>query len=503
MRRALVLLIGTVVAAFGVFAGPSVTIATPNSLGVDHDGGLLDVNVGPASVPVGGAVTVSLVAEAPEGGLGSWTIDVHFDPAVIQMSSCVTNPAAAGACGIAFVETNIRLVGASSVGLSGIVKLADITFESSAGPGECSVLDLEVDTWTGPWGGVPTPTVSDGSVCVAVAVSRVGIDHDGGAPDITAGPLDIPAEGTGTIGVVAETLPEGLGAWTVDIHYDPTVIEPVSCTTTAAALGSCDIAVSAAEVRFTGVTLAGLFGTVSLADITFRALAASGRCSGLLPEAVTWEDSDGTGRAVSMINGGACITGPDSQIGIDHNGTPPDINGGPLNLPAGRMGTLGVVTETPPEGLGAWTLDVLYDPSVLQLSDCEGFAGVCVIDPSEGRARLAGATAVGLFGTVDLGEITFRAVGSPGSCTVVALEVVTWTDANRKDRTAKVTNGVICVTEPCADVTGDGQVTGLDVAATARQILRRHYDPRFDMNGDGVVNRFDLLIVVRHLRSTC
>jgi hypothetical protein len=54
----------------------------------------------------------------------------------------------------------------------------------------------------------------------------------------------------------------------------------------------------------------------------------------------------------------------------------------------------------------------------------------------------------------------------------------------------------------CADVTGDGRVTGRDVAAIAAHTFGR-YRAQYDVNGDRRVNRQDVQIAIRQLGRRC
>ncbi len=60
----------------------------------------------------------------------------------------------------------------------------------------------------------------------------------------------------------------GLGAWTIDIAYDPDVITPVGCS--AALGGICNAAFSANTVRIIGVSAQGVAGDVELGEIVFE-----------------------------------------------------------------------------------------------------------------------------------------------------------------------------------------------------------------------------------------
>lgn len=60
----------------------------------------------------------------------------------------------------------------------------------------------------------------------------------------------------------------GLGAWTVDVEYDPTVVTAVSCGPEHG--GVCNTAFDTDTVRVTGASAAGVEGDNTLVSITFR-----------------------------------------------------------------------------------------------------------------------------------------------------------------------------------------------------------------------------------------
>jgi hypothetical protein len=331
------------------------------------------------------------------------------------------------------------------------------------------------------------------------APNSLGIDHDFGSPDINAGPAVVAPGGIVTVALTTEAPAEGLGAWDVTVQYDPFVLEPVDCE--AHAGGLCAVLPA---VRVVGADFPGLSGVTNLAHITFKALAPIGKCSALTPLVGIWTDPLSIPLQPLVSGGTVCVVAADSQLGIDHNGAPPDINGGPLNVPRLSSTTVGVVAETPAAGIGAWTIDIHYDPAVLEPVSCVANpAGLCNVAFSVIEVRVVGATLAGLFGTVNLADITFRAVGPAGACSDLVPEVREWFDPTAQWHPVGTSNGKICVSEPCADVTGDGRVTLRDLGAIALRIALRRYDPRFDLNGDGVVNRADFLIALRQLGTTC
>lgn len=68
-----------------------------------------------------------------------------------------------------------------------------------------------------------------------------------------------------------------------------------------------------------------------------------------------------------------------------------------------------VVSNIPAAGVGAWTVDVSYDSSVVSLVDCRGLiGGVCNQTFGPQMMRVIGSTAAGVFSTSELATMTFR-----------------------------------------------------------------------------------------------
>jgi hypothetical protein len=66
-------------------------------------------------------------------------------------------------------------------------------------------------------------------------------------------------------------------------------------------------------------------------------------------------------------------------------------------------------------GLGAWTIDIFYDPDVITPVDCSATqGGVCNVDFPGDAVRITGAVAVGLEGDTSLGTIEFECADAEG-----------------------------------------------------------------------------------------
>ena len=126
--------------------------------------------------------------------------------------------------------------------------------------------------------------------------------------------IDSAAAGTGqeaavTLSAVDVGSP-GVGAWTLDVAYDASVITPTACQ--AEQGGICNESFGQGIVRVAGVSVGGLVGTTGLAHITFRCLGEG--TSVLTPGIdVFYDASLGAPQPIdAVIQGGTfvCTTNP-------------------------------------------------------------------------------------------------------------------------------------------------------------------------------------------------
>ena len=303
------ILIALFVALSVTASNPPRAAAVEATLGIDHNGGAPDINAGPASAPPFGEATVSLIVEAPPAGVAAWTVDIHYDPAALTPTACEPFPVfpALALCNPAFSPTALRVVGSYVPGVHGTFNLADITFQVLPPAGECSAITLEVVTLADPLLNLLSSEEIEGEVCSEV---RLGIDHDGGAPDINAGPASAPPFGEATVSLIVEAPPAGVAAWTVDIHYDPAALTPTACEPFPVfpALALCNPAFSPTALRVVGSYVPGVSGTFNLADITFQLLPPAGACSTIKLEVVTLADPMSNLLSSEVFNGEICAS---------------------------------------------------------------------------------------------------------------------------------------------------------------------------------------------------
>ena len=126
------------------------------------------------------------------------------------------------------------------------------------------------------------------------------------ALSINGGTLTAGSSLTSTINV---SIPGGssLGAATIDIQYDPAVVEALSCSPDPS--GAFDSKVCNANfnkdganpdiVRFSLISTGGVSGSLSLATITFQAVGSAGASTALSIGTITFTDTNGNPISVS------------------------------------------------------------------------------------------------------------------------------------------------------------------------------------------------------------
>lgn len=128
-------------------------------------------------------------------------------------------------------------------------------------------------------------------------------------------------------------------------------------------------------------------------------------------------------------------------------------------------------------GLGAWTIDIMYDPDVVTAVGCdaEQETSVCNSEYAADTVRLTGATAVGLEGDSLLGTIVFECGDEEGT-SPLEVSLFTFADATLggpMDIDAETVDGEFaCEEEPELPQTGtgggdSGSVLGWLIAALA------------------------------------
>jgi hypothetical protein len=114
------------------------------------------------------------------------------------------------------------------------------------------------------------------------------------------------------------------------------------------------------------------------------------------------------------------------------------------------------VTANVPDGLGAWTLDITYDPAVVSPTDCDGgdANSVCNPDFAEDAVRITGASATGIDEETILGGIEFTCADDVGesdlSVSISVLADATIGDPQDISADADVSDGSVTCEEAAA-----------------------------------------------------
>jgi hypothetical protein len=115
------------------------------------------------------------------------------------------------------------------------------------------------------------------------------------------------------------------------------------------------------------------------------------------------------------------------------------------------------------ETLGAATIEIQYDPAVVDPAGCNADPGnlfdlaLCNTDAGPGLVSFTAISAVGVTGDPLLAEITFQAIGDPGDNSPLTLTPTTFADPSGQPISVNVVNGQINIgnTPPILDWTGE------------------------------------------------
>ena len=250
--------------------------------------------------------------------------------------------------------------------------------------------------------------------------------------------VSVAPEGTTSVTVEVVAPPAGLGAWTVDITFAESVVRATTCTTNAATSGFCNPTFRPNKVRIVGVSQTPLTGTVTIATIVLRAVGASGTSTSLTPSYTTFRDFSLDPFTPTLVPATLSVTGG-TTIGVRvEPATPTVLVGSEISAT--------VVAQAPAAGLGAWTVDVSYDRTVLtplltpqsctssmqvgslcNITYCAPGVSGCTTETSN-TVRISGASASGLTGAVARQVIWASATGLGGTGSALTPLIRTFTD---------------------------------------------------------------------------
>ncbi len=326
-------------------------------------------------IPPGIPFTMPIsMADFPTPGLGALTLDIGYDPAVVNLTGCEVDPEGvfdSAICNVAFLTNTVRISLLSLFGESGDQTLANLGFTGVGALGDASSITLTVQSIADAEGNALSPLLNDGSVLLDTMPGDVNCDgmtnsidasmvlqYDAGIlgeshtcppatdtlyvdtcdvnNDMLCNSIDallimqcevgIPnllcpvaamnvaplgqlasanilvGEGvTGPDGLVeipitADVMDASVGAATLEIHYDPQIVQPQACTADPDhrfSLAICNPDYGDGVIRFTLAAAQGVTGSMDLAHITFRAVASEGAQSDVTANPITFADPQG------------------------------------------------------------------------------------------------------------------------------------------------------------------------------------------------------------------
>ena len=102
-----------------------------------------NISVGEAETARNRLVTIPITADVADTAVGAGTIELHFDPAVLEPTACQTDPDGKfnmALCNPAFADGVVKFALLSATGVSGGMTLANVTFRAIGEPGGSSQL---------------------------------------------------------------------------------------------------------------------------------------------------------------------------------------------------------------------------------------------------------------------------------------------------------------------------------------------------------------------------
>ncbi len=208
---------------------------------------------------------------------------------------------------------------------------------------------------------------------------------------------------------------------------------------------------------------------------------------------------------VIVVTAGALVVGgaaPTDAAGPAGGGVTLSMES--LAMEVGESGSATLNIAVVPE-LGAWTIDIEFDPLILESTGCTAFqGGVCNEHLSDSSARVTGASARGIAGDLDLGSFTFRCVAAGTSALEIDIFVLTDADlGGLNDLFPIVVDGeAVCSgTDLIGDASCDGVVNPLDAALilqlSAGLINTLPCPDAGDTSGDGTTNPLDAALILQ------
>lgn len=400
-------------------------------------------------------VTVWVTGVSPTQRLGAASFALHYDDTRRRPLGCrilQPIPALNGACALGVNQIQASLIAGN--GLSAAVPVLAVDFipaSTQAGPG-ATALTLSLDNVTDPQMQPLAAWVRNGALTVVAG-------HDASAPllwlgaDSNTTQFSLPLSSELVLPIRATRLNK-LAAATLALYYDPAVVRPVACTyATAVSNGFCNpndrTPDGRSVVRLTLLALTPLSGDLALGSVTLQPVAgaAVGTTSSLVLAVDNFVD-DANNPLLYTAQGGQvtiqAATPETAQVLLQ-------VGTGLQSLAVGDLVTVpitaNVVAARAPAGVGAITLRLAYDPTVIAPAACllnqanGGFTGGnCNLNAGNGQLRFNLLALTSFTGVSRLADLTFRGLAAAPS-TPLTLTVATLAAPGGRELTYAITPG--------------------------------------------------------------
>lgn len=336
-------------------------------------------------VAVDGNVTVKVEADnVPSPGLAAANVSLSYDNTVIRPTSCTIDPAFTGTCNTT-VSGEVQFNILSTSGVQADFDIVEIVFEAIGQANERSTLDLNANQFTNSSGATIGVTVQDGSVTISQTLGDVSCDDQVTVVDaLYILQYDVNQRQVGNSCPLANNT---LLFANCDVNND----------------NSCNLI----DALFV------LQCDVNISNVFCPARSASPASQDQPPESA----------------GSATV-----EIG-QHNVEPLST----VNVP--------ITGSTGNTALAAATIEVKFDPSVVQSINCQvafPFLGECNVDNENGVILFSALSASGVTGDFTLANITWE--GAASGTTALDLQIQAFADSSGNTITTSDVDGQISVT---------------------------------------------------------
>lgn len=120
--------------------------------------GAAEVSITPSDLALSSGSSANITVQANTSSLGSWTIDLTYDPTALQFTGC--SGVNGSSCNVSYASNTARVSGTSASGLSGLQPVATFTVEAIGSSGSNTAISLQSQGLTDVSGDALSATVA-------------------------------------------------------------------------------------------------------------------------------------------------------------------------------------------------------------------------------------------------------------------------------------------------------------------------------------------------------